>query len=592
MYNPSRMKSLLTLTSAAVLASLAGVLHAATYAVDPAKGNDSNPGTAKQPWKTMAPVNKLVLKGGDKLLVKPGTIVGSLAPQVKGSKDKPVVIKFAPGTYEWQAEGLNEEKLHISNTNDAPDMPKRVMIDLHGAKNLEITGKDALLLCRGRMMEIHMDQCKDITFKGIAIDYARPTISEYTALEVGEKEAVFQIHPDSKYVIENGKLSWVGDGWKEGPGCFVQQYTAEPLCVRNVGGNKGLTGQVEELEPGKVRMAYDRNPGFQKGATYQHRQIRREYASVFCNNSSDISYIGVKFHFMHGMGVVSQFSKNLTFDNVTIAPREDSGRTCASWADMLHFSGCYGKISVNKVHFHGANDDAINIHGTHLKITEVKDPRHVTVRFCHGQTWGFEAFRKGDEVDVISGKNLNSKGMNKVVSATMSQDKRSMELELEKDLPAGVEANTDCLENVTATPEVVVTNCRVECIPTRAFLLTTRRPITIKDNVFIRSHMSAILVADDARSWYESGMVRKLVIEGNTFDHCGGPVINVAPENREHAQAVHSGISILNNKFLMDNKNGVSLKSTSDVTIKGNTFPNGPAKDYVRQNNCQNVTVE
>ena len=586
------MRANLTLTAVAVLASLTGALQAATYAVDPVKGNDSNPGTSKQPWKTMAPVNKLELKGGDKLLVKPGTIVGSLAPQVKGSKEKPVVIKFAPGNYQWQAEGLNEEKLHISNTNDAPDMPKRVMIDLHGAKHLVITGDDAILFCCGRMMEIHMDQCKDITFKDIAIDYARPTISEYTALEVGDKEAVFQIHPDSKYVIENGKLSWVGDGWKEGPGCFVQEFTAEPLHVSNVGGNKGLSGQVEEIEPGKVRMSYDKNPGFRKGSTYQHRQIRREYASVFCNNSSNISYLGVKFHFMHGMGVVSQFSKNLTFDNVTIAPREGSGRTCASWADMLHFSGCYGKISVNNVLFHGANDDAINIHGTHLKITEMKDPRHITVRFCHGQTWGFEGFRKGDEVDVISGKNLNSKGMNKVVSATMSQDKRGMELELEKDLPADVAVNEDCLENVTATPEVVVTNCRVECIPTRAFLLTTRKPITIKDNVFVRSHMSAILVADDARSWYESGFVRKLTIEGNTFDHCGGPVINVAPENREHAQAVHSGISILNNKFLMDNKNGVSLKSTSNVLIEGNSFSNGTAQENVRQNNCTDVTVK
>ena len=90
--------------------------------------------------------------------------------------------------------------------------------------------------------------------------------------------------------------------------------------------------------------------------------------------------------------------------------------------------------------------------------------------------------------------------------------------------------NEDCLENVTATPEVVVTNCRVECIPSRAFLLTTRKPITIKDNVFVRSHMSAILVADDARSWYESGFVRKLTIEGNTFSN-GTPQENVRQSN-------------------------------------------------------------
>lgn len=98
-----------------------GAAQGATYAVDPVKGDDANPGSAERPWKTMAPVNRLELKGGDKLLVKPGTIVGSLAPRARGSEKKPVVVKFAPGTYDWQAEGLNEEKLHISNTNDAPE---------------------------------------------------------------------------------------------------------------------------------------------------------------------------------------------------------------------------------------------------------------------------------------------------------------------------------------------------------------------------------------------------------------------------------------------------------------------------------------
>ena len=567
------MRAMHTIVAVVALGFVMGTAQGATYAVDPAKGDDANPGSAEKPWKTMAPVNKLELKGGDKLLVKPGTIVGSLAPKVKGSEKKPVVVKFAPGTYEWQAEGLNEEKLHISNTNDAPDMPKRVMIDLHGAKHLVITGDDAILFCRGRMMEIHMDECKDVTFKDIAIDYARPTISEYTALEVGDKEAVFQIHPDSKYVIENGKLSWVGDGWKEGPGCFVQEFTAEPLHVSNVGGNKGLSGQVEEIEPGKVRMSYDKNPGFRKGSTYQHRQIRREYASVFCNNSGHIRYEDVAFRFMHGMGVLSQFSHDLSFKGVQVCPRKGSGRTCSAWADILHFSGCYGQITVNKCLLSASHDDAINVHGTHLLVTEIRDRRHLTLTFKHNQTWGFMAYRAGDEVEFINNASLLPHGgINRVTEATLSPDGRRMELTLEKDMPEEVSVNEWCLENVTATPAVTVKKSRIQLIPTRAFLLSTRRPIVVEDCIFNGTHHAAILVADDARSWYESGMVRDLTIKGNIFTDCGEPVIKVHPENRSFEAPVHTNIRIINNTFNLLGRGAVGLKSAAKVRIENNTI--------------------
>ena len=36
---------------------------------------------------------------------------------------------------------------------------------------------------------------------------------------------------------------------------------------------------------------------------------------------------------MHGMGLINQFSENLTFDTVAIAPDPASGRTTAAWAD-------------------------------------------------------------------------------------------------------------------------------------------------------------------------------------------------------------------------------------------------------------------
>lgn len=571
--------------------SLAG---ARTYCIDPAAGDDAAAGTPEHPWKSPVPLNACTLEAGDKVLLKPGEMRGSLAPRIKGSAENPVRIIFAAGEYDWQTEGLNEEKLIISNTNDAPEMPKRIMIDLHEAQHAVISGKGALLRCRGRMTEIHMDACEHITFKGIAIDYARPTVSEYTALEVGEREAVFRIHKDSKYRIDaEGKLYWVGDGWEEpARNGFVQQYTEKPLHVFNAGGNKGLWGKATELAPGKVRVEFgDKpNPGFVKGATYQFRHVRREYAAVFCNNSGHIRYENVSFHFMHGMGVLSQFSHDLSFEGVTVAPRKGSGRTCSAWADILHFSGCYGQITVNKCLLSASHDDAINVHGTHLLVTDIRDRRHLTLTFMHKQTWGFPAYRVGDEVEFINNASLlPCGGLNRVTEVTLSPDGRRMELTLEQDMPAEVTANDWCLENVTATPAVTVSKSLIQLIPTRAFLLTTRRPIVVRDSTFIGTHNAAILVADDARSWYESGMVRDLTIQGNTFTECGEPVIKVHPENSTFTAPVHTGIRIIGNTFNLLGRGAVGLKSAGDVLIKGNTIRAQHKGDNVLQEHCENV---
>lgn len=48
---------------------------------------------------------------------------------------------------------------------------------------------------------------------------------------------------------------------------------------------------------------------------------------------------------------------------------------------------------MEKCLFSGAHDDAINLHGTHLRVTETfPERREIKVRFIHHQTVGFPAF--------------------------------------------------------------------------------------------------------------------------------------------------------------------------------------------------------
>jgi len=268
------------------------------------------------------------------------------------------------------------------------------------------------------------------------------------------------------------------------------------------------------------------------------------------------------------MGLVSQFSENLTYDSVSIAPDSTSGRTTAAWADCLHISGCKGKVLVKDCIFRGAHDDAINIHGTYLQVVEKISDRQLKVRFMHKQTYGFMAFNPGDTIDFVNRESYKSYGLNKVKDAVLLNPKE-MILTLEESAPPELQIE-DVIENVTWTPEVEIRGCSVSRIPTRGFLLSTRRRVVVEDNEFLATHMSAILMANDATKWYESGYVRDMTIRNNKFFRCGEPVIRIHPENSIANNAVHQNILIENNEFVLRNELIVKAKSVRNLNVTGN----------------------
>ena len=84
-------------------------------------------------------------------------------------------------------------------------------------------------------------------------------------------------------------------------------------------------------------------------------------------------------------------------------------------------------------------------------------------------------------------------------------------------------------------------------IPTRGILVTSRGRVQIKNNLFSDIKMCGILIADDARSWFESGGVENVTVSGNVFRRSGGPFMEIKPENKRHAGAVHKNISVTGN---------------------------------------------
>jgi len=186
----------------------------------------------------------------------------------------------------------------------------------------------------------------------------------------------------------------------------------------------------------------------------------------------------------------------------------------------------------------------------------------------HKQTYGFMAFNPGDEIDFVNKESYKSYGLNKVKDAILLNPKEIL-ITLEESAPEELNLE-DVIENVTWTPEVEIRGCDVSWIPTRGFLISTRRKVIVEDNEFLSTHMNAILMAIDANNWFESGYVRDMTIRNNKFIRCAEPVILIEPGNSAANNSVYQNVKIENNEFLLRNEVIVKAKSTKGLSIKGN----------------------
>ncbi|RYY34153.1 MAG: hypothetical protein EOP46_14365 [Sphingobacteriaceae bacterium] len=563
-----------------------------SYFIDPKNGDDKNAGTTtNKPWRTFGRINSIMLSPGDEVNIKPGAFRQSLIVVAKGGKNSTVSINFAPGRYDIFPDSLYKQQLHISNTNDAPYQPKAIAFYINNSSNVNVNGNGARVVMRGKMIETFVNQSENIYLEGLSYDYHRPTVSELTATTVTATYADLEIHPQSTYSVKDSLLTWEGEGWRYQPDDYWQVFELAAGYVYRQG-IKFNTLKIAETGTNKIRAYFTKNPGFTAGFTYQNRDVTRDCAGILLMQSKNISLKKMRIYFMHGMGVVSQFCRDITIDGLMVKPEEGSGKTCAAWADILHFSGCGGKIEVANSYLSAANDDAINVHGTHVRITEKLAENKLKVRFMHSQTYGFAPFNPGDTADFIRAESLRPFGSNVVTAIEKLNDKEFV-LTLKNKVPDNIEEN-DVLENVTQTASVWVHHTTMTLVPTRGMLATTRRKVLVENNHFLRTMYTALLVEDDAESWFESGLVRDVTIRKNTFTDCGGPVISIHPENHIHDGFVHENINVSQNIFHLKNTKLLAAKSTRNITILQNQIKSAsPVKmdDLTEFKDCTDIKI-
>ncbi len=510
--------------------------------------------------------------------------------------DGDMLVLEANKTYHvCQDDSFELEGYYCSNTAKTHENPaglRRTAMFLSNKSNVTIDGNGASVIVHGKMTPMLFDKCNNITVKNLTIDYACPTMAEFTVLSNNNGVCDIKINPDCLFKIENNELIWLGENGLDGKPYWEDSYRGNRRHVKrydpitethNDFGRIALEAEkFEQLDDTTLRIHLkDKSVYLPVGSILQTRNIVRDQTGSLFQRCKNLVFDNLRVKFMHGLGMVSQFCENVRYTNCNFMPNEN--RTIASTADFFQFSGCKGDLIVENCKAQGAHDDYINVHGTHLQIVEKNDEEQsIVVRFMHAESWGFQAFEAGDSIEFIKWDTLIPYYSSNVIDFTRLND-TDIKLLLDRPLPPDIVLGKDVVENATWTPNLNVRNNYFGKTSGRGILATTRGEVIIENNTFYRLWGPALLIEDDCNFWFESGYTKEIIFRNNrvcgcdygpTFD--GAPVIRYTPkvmdENSE--EFVHGRLILTDNTFEKSHfgKHSIRLEYLESAVIENNYF--------------------
>lgn len=516
---------------------------------------------------------------------------------------------FPKGRYDFWAQHAVEKEYYETNTYD--NNPKILAIMLHNISDLTIDGQDSELIMHGRMQPFTLDHCQNVSLKNFMVDWDIPLTSQGEVVRTTPEFMEIKIDRiQYPYIIENNHLTFVGEGWKSSVWSIMQFEPDTHFVLPNTGDNLGWRRfHAIEVEPGVVRLSDSKNEVSKLypsvGTILVLRHSERDHAGIFIFHSENTRMENIRLHHTCGLGILSQYSKNIAFDNVHIIPNAEKGRVLSGHDDGFHFMGCSGMLKIENCSWAGLMDDPINIHGTCSRIMEVLSPTRLKCKFMQNMSEGMEWGRHGEKIGFIEHKTLHT-ASNGVVARFEALNKSEFIIELAEPLPAGIKAG-HVIENLTCTPDAEIRNCHFGSCRARGLLVSTPGKVIIEDNVF-ESSGSAILIAGDANAWYESGAVKDVLIRRNEFRYpCNSSiyqfceaVISIDPEIPEPdiRYPYHRNIRIVDNTFHLFDYPIVFARSVDGLTFSDNTLirnttyqPYHYRKEGITLEACKRVTI-
>ena len=501
-----------------------------------------------------------------------------------------ITIVLPPGRYDFYPEGAAQKEYFISNHDQ--DNPKLVGLPFENMKNIVFDGQGSELIFHGRMLPVSLVNSENCTLKNFSIDFENPQITQAKVLENDTVANVitYELAPWVTYKITDSALVSYGEGWEQTPIYCIAFEPDTRRLVFNTSDVPVKTKGVAEAAPRQIRAENWHNPKLLPGTVMAMRTWARPAPGIFMSYDTNTTLDNIQVHYAEGMGLLAQMSENITLNKFSVCLRGDSDpRYFTTQADATHFSGCKGKIISVGGLYEGMMDDAINVHGTYLKIQKRVDDKTLVGEYMHSQSYGFEWGFPGDAVQFIDSKTMEIIGNQNKVASIKAIDKPSahgakqFEIVFEESIdPAISEAGTFGIENLEWTPEVYFADNVIRNNRARGSLFSTPKKTVVENNVFDHTSGTAILLCGDCNGWFETGACHDVLIRDNKFINSltnmfqfTNAVISIYPEIpdlKDQKKYFHSGIVIENNEFETFDAPILYAKSVDGLVFRGNVI--------------------
>ena len=503
-----------------------------------------------------------------------------------GGRD--VVVHFNPGRYDFYPDEAPSRTYYISN-HDQPN-PKQVGMALEDWKGLTLEGEGAELVFHGRMLPISMLRSTGCTLRNFSIDFAQPHITQATVVENDtiQGELTLEIASWVQYEVKQDTFYVSGEGWKKVPSSAIAFEPDTRRLVYQTSDVPVRFSQVKDLGNRHIQAKGWKNARLVPGTVLALRTWDRPAPGIFLSHNKNTQLKNIQIHYAEGMGVLAQLCENITLDSVSVCLKgKDDPRYFTTQADATHFSGCKGKIISTNGVYENMMDDAINVHGTYLKVLERVDAHTLIAAYMHEQSYGFDWGYAGDTVQFIRSQTMEMMDATYIIKEIHPEGQEQVEgakkfrLTFTEALPESVDpAQSIGIENLTWSPEVYFAHNIVRHNRARGSLFSTPRRTVVEDNLFDHTSGTAILLCGDCNGWYETGACHEVLIRKNHFINAltnmfqfTNAVISIYPEIPDLAHQkkyFHSGIVIEDNLFETFDQPILYAKSVDGLIFRRN----------------------
>lgn len=504
-----------------------------------------------------------------------------------------VILRFPEGRYEFHEKGAAVREYYISNHDQTN--PKKVGIALEDMKNLTLDGQGSEFVFHGRMLPVSLLRSENCLLKNFSIDFENPHIAQVKIVENDPQDGiVFEPAPWVDYRIAKDSIfEAYGEGWTMRHSWGIAFDGDTKHLVYNTSDIGCPTKGASEVAPRRIHAPGWKDARLVPGTVVAMRGWGRPTPGIFLSHDVNTTIENVKVHYAEGMGLLAQLCENITLEKFGVCLKGDADpRYFTTQADATHFSGCKGKIVSCNGLYEGMMDDAINVHGTYLKVVKRVDDRTLVGRYMHGQSWGFEWGCPGDEVQFIRSNTMELVGkQNKIISIRpydKEQTEGAREFLITFQEPVDQVINEQSgfgIENLTWTPEVLFSGNVIRNNRARGSLFSTPRKTIVENNLFDHTSGAAILLCGDCNGWFETGACRHVIIRKNRFVNAltnlfqfTNAVISIYPEIPDlkgQQQYFHGGpeggIVIEDNEFETFDAPILYAKSVDGLVFRNNT---------------------